>query len=354
MIPFFRKIRKKMADDNKPLKYMRYAIGEIVLVVVGILIALQINNWNETVLDRQKEKDLLQDLKLELLDNQDQIEIMIKIHKEGLLSLRRISNKLGPNVSNSLKDSIDQIISLVNWAPQFVPKQVVYNSMISTDKISLISNDNLQHELAMWESTINDLLNIQRDLLKYVTDDIAPLILEKYPSKDWLNYINLRTEKSKFDLDKSILLEDPKFDFVLTYKGQYTKEVLGVSLELYNQQRIILNEIFNELDEKYVSKRDQIFSQMQIVGDAVDGWDIGRPMVKSKINSNIWEIELVLNSGELKFRNTDTWDEGNWGGSDSFHGNLEYDGQNIKMAKGRYLITLNFDKNDYLIRTIIE
>ena len=54
MIPFFRKIRKKMADDNKPLKYMRYAIGEIVLVVVGILIALQINNW---------ETDLLQPLK---------------------------------------------------------------------------------------------------------------------------------------------------------------------------------------------------------------------------------------------------------------------------------------------------
>jgi hypothetical protein len=47
MIPFFRKIRKKMADDNKPLKYARYAIGEIVLVVIGILIALQINNWNE-------------------------------------------------------------------------------------------------------------------------------------------------------------------------------------------------------------------------------------------------------------------------------------------------------------------
>ncbi len=48
MINFFRKIRKKLADDNKPLKYARYAIGEIVLVVIGILIALSINNWNET------------------------------------------------------------------------------------------------------------------------------------------------------------------------------------------------------------------------------------------------------------------------------------------------------------------
>ncbi len=51
MINFFRKIRKKLADDNKPLKYARYAIGEIVLVVIGILIALQINNWNDSSLD---------------------------------------------------------------------------------------------------------------------------------------------------------------------------------------------------------------------------------------------------------------------------------------------------------------
>jgi hypothetical protein len=47
MINFFRKTRKNLADDNKPMKYARYAIGEIVLVVMGILIALQINKWNE-------------------------------------------------------------------------------------------------------------------------------------------------------------------------------------------------------------------------------------------------------------------------------------------------------------------
>ena len=44
MIPFFRKIRKKMAEDNRPLKYVRYAIGEIVLIVIGILLALYLNN----------------------------------------------------------------------------------------------------------------------------------------------------------------------------------------------------------------------------------------------------------------------------------------------------------------------
>ena len=62
MIPFFRKTRKKMADDNKPMKYMRYAIGEIVLVVIGILIALQINNWNEERIQKQELDGLLQSI----------------------------------------------------------------------------------------------------------------------------------------------------------------------------------------------------------------------------------------------------------------------------------------------------
>jgi hypothetical protein len=62
MIPFFRKIRKKMADDNKPIKYARYAIGEITLVVIGILIALQINNWNEYRKDRALEKEILEQI----------------------------------------------------------------------------------------------------------------------------------------------------------------------------------------------------------------------------------------------------------------------------------------------------
>ena len=96
MIPFFRKIRKRFADDNKPLKYMRYAIGEILLVVIGILIALSINNWNEgrkgKSLAKQYADGLLRDLK------QDTIVLnsYIKYHTEtaaGLDTLITLKNK---------------------------------------------------------------------------------------------------------------------------------------------------------------------------------------------------------------------------------------------------------------------
>ena len=71
MLPFFRKIRYKLAENNKFFKYSRYAIGEIVLVVVGILIALFINNWNEERKERIEEKELLEDLKQDLESNME-------------------------------------------------------------------------------------------------------------------------------------------------------------------------------------------------------------------------------------------------------------------------------------------
>jgi hypothetical protein len=73
MIGFFRKIRKKLANDNKPSKYIRYALGEIVLVVIGILIALQINNWNEYKKERKLERKVLTELLTSLDHNYDRM-----------------------------------------------------------------------------------------------------------------------------------------------------------------------------------------------------------------------------------------------------------------------------------------
>ena len=57
MLKFFRNIRKKLASENKVASYLRYAIGEIILVVIGILIALQVNNWNEQRKSNEKFND---------------------------------------------------------------------------------------------------------------------------------------------------------------------------------------------------------------------------------------------------------------------------------------------------------
>ena len=63
MIKFFRRIRYNLMETGKKVKYLKYAIGEIVLVVIGILIALSINNWNESRKSIQKGHEILVDVK---------------------------------------------------------------------------------------------------------------------------------------------------------------------------------------------------------------------------------------------------------------------------------------------------
>ena len=83
MIPFFRKIRKKMADDNRPLKYLRYAIGEIVLVVIGILIALKINNMNEERIQYKELNDLMKSISSAIQSDLKNLNL-IRIGRENI------------------------------------------------------------------------------------------------------------------------------------------------------------------------------------------------------------------------------------------------------------------------------
>jgi hypothetical protein len=78
MTNFFRKFRERFLSENKISKYLLYAVGEIVLVVIGILIALQLNNWNETQKERQWEKQFLTDLRNELKSDLLQIQAVYK------------------------------------------------------------------------------------------------------------------------------------------------------------------------------------------------------------------------------------------------------------------------------------
>ena len=97
MIKFFRKIRQRLLTENKSSKYILYAIGEIVLVVIGILIALQINNWNTYQNDRIKEEKLLHGLVVNLELNKklitDRIGSMDGLNKwaDILLNLQETS-----------------------------------------------------------------------------------------------------------------------------------------------------------------------------------------------------------------------------------------------------------------------
>jgi hypothetical protein len=128
MIPFFRKIRKKMADDNRPLKYMRYAIGEIVLVVIGILIALQINNWNEGKNQKRVLNDILQSIANGVQSDLRELNLLSAARANIVIKIDSIYNKYGSPNKTTL--NIEEA-SYINFAFTNILNTVNLNTNIS-------------------------------------------------------------------------------------------------------------------------------------------------------------------------------------------------------------------------------
>jgi len=109
MLPFFRKIRYRLAQDNKFLQYSRYAIGEIVLVVIGILIALQINNWNERRKEKTLEKEYLAKLRNEVVFNLKNTKRLLQYHDFVLGNTRLSTKSFVTDISNRLDDLLNAL-----------------------------------------------------------------------------------------------------------------------------------------------------------------------------------------------------------------------------------------------------
>ena len=164
MIPFFRKIRKKMADENRPLKYMRYAIGEIVLVVIGILIALSINNWNEQRKINSQEQELLEGLKIEFSTNLKRLDKVLQLHKNSIESANEIMSYFNEDISGIPEAKFDSLLFHIQNVWTFNPRKGLLNSVITSGQINIISNVELKTQLASFEDMVNDIEEETREM----------------------------------------------------------------------------------------------------------------------------------------------------------------------------------------------
>ena len=204
MIKFFRNIRKKLADENKFLAYSRYAIGEIILVVIGILIALQVNNWNNNRLNKVKEKYFLSEIITNLKTDSLKLQGVLEFNQSKLEVTQNIMEIFIDTLSN--KERLDIFFDNADAFPRyelFRPKETAFKNLITSENLNLITNK-----------------NIRNLLIDYYEFDY-----EKYQESIWIrtrivvdNYFNYFTIKEKTPFSNSFpslqnlkVHEDQKF-----------------------------------------------------------------------------------------------------------------------------------------------
>ena len=146
MIKFFRKIRQRLLSENNFSKYMFYAIGEIILVVIGILIALQINNWNEQRKDRLKEKQIYENLLASLKRDSLELVKVLSLQNKSLEKQQLVIQSKFSTITESMNEDDVNILLLdiCNGIFSFFPKYGTYNSILSNNGLDIIKSNEIK------------------------------------------------------------------------------------------------------------------------------------------------------------------------------------------------------------------
>ena len=171
MIKFFRKIRYDLMEKNKTGKYLKYAIGEIILVIVGIIIALQINNWNQDQLTQNRIESRLESL---ISDIENELEEMDEVKESNMLRIiiiHEILKRNGKLKSIGWPDSIpgqeaiDTIRnpnSTLSTLKTFDGNRPTYNELINSGEFYTIRNETLKREIQKYYGSIDELKDAER------------------------------------------------------------------------------------------------------------------------------------------------------------------------------------------------
>jgi hypothetical protein len=176
MINFFRNVRKGFLNENKFSKYVLYALGEIVLVVVGILIALNINNQNEERKERKEEGILLEQLLIDFNSNLTQLDQKIAFRIEFMNSSKQLFSFIDDATLRN-KDSIDHHIAKTMPYATFDP---IINDLGGSGELGLIKNIQLKHALTRWTSEIKDVIEDEVIWKNYRNEQYFPFLIKHY------------------------------------------------------------------------------------------------------------------------------------------------------------------------------
>jgi len=203
MIKFFRHIRKSLLMENKTSKYFKYAIGEIILVVIGILIALQINNWNEIRKQRNQELHYLKNLKTDLNLNIAELDNYISVRNSRIESANIVLDHFEGKPLHDLSDFAFHTTNIYIWQ-KFSQHDNTFQELTNSGNLALISNDSIK----------NGLLNLEA------------------------LYKKLKNEEAHFRYDAEVLLYEPSYSvldlnpIVKNFTYQVTNGQAGENIEL--------------------------------------------------------------------------------------------------------------------------
>ena len=230
MINFFRKIRQRLLIQNRFSRYLIYAIGEIFLVVIGILLALRINNWNQERQALKEEVAITKNIHSEFLENNKASSLALKESKKSAAVCKEIMSLMGKDRDELRTYNIDSLIFYALEPGDFRPSDNTISDLVQSGRLKLLTNDSLKGLLYQWQRDFTSLktsysrieLKLDNELIPYLSKNYSLKDIDKYGQLEWKQPTNLEIDKYRLfkDIEFENIIDDYLYRVITTQNSQ--------------------------------------------------------------------------------------------------------------------------------------
>lgn len=242
MIKFFRNIRKSLLAEGKTSKYFKYAIGEIILVVIGILIALQINTWNNNRINEKRANAFIQNLKIQTKNNIKKINNNIQLFNSRYQASMGLISIIGNDTITNIDSKIDSLIT-ANFSDYHLnlDLNVIIEGRENGD-LALVESDKLRQ--ALYNLTTENAALTERE--RITNEDLnvlfVPYLNRNYNMRNRSPLKNIG-KSNVYKYDNAKMLNDQEFENYIISRIEYNK----ANLKLYEDMKQNLETIYQLL-----------------------------------------------------------------------------------------------------------
>lgn len=199
MLSFFRKVRKKLIDTGNLRNYLFYSFGEVLLIIIGVLLAVQINTAFQKRNDIKKENLLLKEIHEEFVANRAQLENIMEANQRRVDICTKIIELFPIDTKTDDYSILSQLLISIG-RNTFNPSQGTIDAIIGTSSLDIIRNNELRELLIKWEGEISDFKEQESNVINHLNNQYEPFLIKflPFPAKvgDPLNLEDTRLDLS--------------------------------------------------------------------------------------------------------------------------------------------------------------
>lgn len=255
MIKFFRKIRQQLMAENKIGKYLLYAIGEIALVVIGIMIAVALNNSNQIRKTKAEEQNYLLALKEEFEFNQAGLTKMVERNNSNLAASKALLEFVSPKESQLSEEELSGMIeNVIKNEVQFSPSPGVLHEITNSGKLGSFRDPALKKALGAWQAQLVRVQFQERDevhrvrlaLINFVNTNINTRRLSFRAFGEKIGYSDSKFKEQNQNLLQSEAFENLLMEFILVSHFLNQTYYTALDERIDEIQRLIETNIISE------------------------------------------------------------------------------------------------------------